>query len=690
MESPRGRTLARELPIFQGWAAADRDRFLASAEFVEKSLGETIIRSSEHVDGLYLILSGRVGVTIPESKAERLLGYLHRGESIGEEGLLSNEPAISTARAMGDCVLLRVPKPAFERFAREIPSFLYALSRTSTARLRRIHTKATTPATARIVSVYSAEPRMGRSLFAFNLAASLARETGRTTLLLEVALEEKSFWRFLRPGAAPRLVSLADAELMAEEARIPGTRHDAGFDFLSVAHEEGASDGERAVSPLLAALSSRYHFIVLDLPPGMDGVLYRILSQSDRVFLLSSTEPLSLDRARALHMKLPAPEKVRAILTPLHRSGRERLAEYEARLGTPVTHTLPETPDLERATAETGVPIVTTDPDAHYSRATRHIARELGGVLVGLALGSGAARGLAHIGVLQVLEEEKILVDIVAGTSIGAFVGAGWAVGYPADKMLSIARAIASKGRFFKISDLAFPPSPALIRPARTEEVLRRVFGERTFSDTLLPLKVLAGDLETSEEVVFERGPIWKAVRASISIPGIFPPYEYEGHTLVDGAILSPIPVSILKRLGVQKIIAVNPIPSSEFVRLHPQRTAPAPREKTPTFNPAKLAWRWAAERLFDLRHGELPGIMDVIVKSNQYLAAEVAEVACRDASVVIRPWVPDLSWLDFDNPDPFVEAGRVAARASLPQLRALTASHLEDLSDPATHGGSR
>lgn len=680
MDVSEARRLAEELPFFSGWSRPDLNRFFSSCDVVEKPFGEVVLSAGSEVDGLYLILSGRVAVTIPTVRRagdrpaaggaaeERLLGYLHRGEPIGEVALLSGEASMATVRTVSDCVLLRLPRAHFEKLAREIPSFLFALSRITTSRLRRVHAVASTPMPGRITSVYAAEPKAGRSLFAFNLAASLAQETGRDTLLLELTLEGRSFWRFLRPGAPPKLVSLREVETRRHAGKLIGVRHEAGFDFLSIAHEEGNVEAARAVSPLLSALSVRYHFIVLDLPAGMNEVVYRFLAQSDRVFLLSSTDPLALDRTRALVEKLPSAERSRVVVTPLPREARDKLAACEARLGHPVYCSLPETPRLEEETEEKGMPHVLLHPRGHYARTIRHIARELGEVLVGLVLGAGAARGLSHIGVLQVLEEEDITVDLVAGASIGALVGGAWATGLSAERILGIARRFAAGGKFFRLTDLAFPPSPALLRPTRTENLLRRIFGEKTFADTLLPLKIVATDLETSEEVLLESGPIWKAVRASISIPGIFPPYVHEGRPLVDGAIIDPVPVSVMKRLGVRKIVAVNCIPSSEVMQRLARRGGG--RREPPGF--LRRAFRAVAGRLFDLGRGEMPGIIDIIVQSHQYLEAEIAEAACREASVVIRPWVQELEWLDFDRPDPFVEAGRTAARKALPELREL------------------
>jgi NTE family protein len=172
---------------------------------------------------------------------------------------------------------------------------------------------------------------------------------------------------------------------------------------------------------------------------------------------------------------------------------------------------------------------------------------------IGLVLGGGGAKGYAHIGVLKSLEENNISVDYVAGTSIGAVVGALYCLGYNAREIEKIAKTT----NFKQLFDLTLPKK-GLIKGEKIEIYLRHLFENKKFSDLKKPLFVVAADIVNFREVIFNKGDLTKAVRASISIPGIFHPVENNGKTLVDGGILNNLPIDVLQKEKVDAIIAVN------------------------------------------------------------------------------------------------------------------------------------
>ena len=205
---------------------------------------------------------------------------------------------------------------------------------------------------------------------------------------------------------------------------------------------------------------------------------------------------------------------------------------------------------------------------------------------VGLALGSGAARGLAHIGVLEVLEQEGIPIDMIAGTSSGAIVGGVYARTKNAKIMRPLAIAFgARRMRYFTdftiphisavspvaktfgldkikyFSELAVPWR-GLIKGRHVEEALQTLVGYNTeFKDLQIPLACVAVDIDKGEEVVITDGKVWEAVRASSSIPVIFTPVEWRGRNLVDGLLLNPIPTKTVRDMGADFVISVNVLP---------------------------------------------------------------------------------------------------------------------------------
>lgn len=181
------------------------------------------------------------------------------------------------------------------------------------------------------------------------------------------------------------------------------------------------------------------------------------------------------------------------------------------------------------------------------------------GPSVGIALSSGAARGLAHIGVLTALEQAGIEIDLIAGCSIGAVIGAMAACGMGPHEMAKIASQI-SRVRMLSYTDITLP-TKGLLSGQKVQQFLKKLFGETPLEETAIPLVLAATDILTGEEVVIDSGPIVDGVRASISIPGVFVPHQIAGRCLVDGGLVNPVPVDYLRAAGIDVCISVNVVP---------------------------------------------------------------------------------------------------------------------------------
>jgi NTE family protein len=172
---------------------------------------------------------------------------------------------------------------------------------------------------------------------------------------------------------------------------------------------------------------------------------------------------------------------------------------------------------------------------------------------IGLALGGGAVRGLAHIGVLEAIERHNLPVDVVTGTSVGSLVGALYCAGFRCARLRELA------------SELAWPRIARLVWPRRglitfqpLERYLIRLLGDIHFSDLEIPLAVVATDMESGEPVVLSEGPLAPAVRASCSVPGLVEPRKLNGRLLADGALVNSVPVSLARDLGADYVIGVD------------------------------------------------------------------------------------------------------------------------------------
>ena len=176
---------------------------------------------------------------------------------------------------------------------------------------------------------------------------------------------------------------------------------------------------------------------------------------------------------------------------------------------------------------------------------------------IGLVLSGGGARGIAHIGVLRVLEREGIPVDYLAGTSMGGVIAAGYAAGMSPLDLEREALAATRKRHLLRLADPSLE-NGGVNRGQRLLAFFKQELGERTFSELRLPLALVAVDLNSHQEVVLQNGPVALALRATTSLPGLFMPVEMNGWRLVDGGILNNLPVDVVRRMGAEMVIAVD------------------------------------------------------------------------------------------------------------------------------------
>jgi NTE family protein len=256
---------------------------------------------------------------------------------------------------------------------------------------------------------------------------------------------------------------------------------------------------------------------------------------------------------------------------------------------------------------------------------------------VGLALGGGAARGLAHIGVLEVLEREGIPVDMIAGTSAGAAIGALYAQGRTAGQIKELALDTGWR-QMVSLIDLTLPRS-GLIEGAKIKNLLRSIMGDIAFSDLKIPLACVATDIRSGEEVVIKDGPVVEGVRASISIPAIFTAAKWQGRYLVDGGLVNPVPVSTVRGMGAELVIAVNVIPPMGV-----------------RFQPAK--------------ESRAPGIFQSMLHSLYIATYSLVRSNLAGADIAIEPELTGIGYGDFHRISDSIRQGGIAAQELLEQIK--------------------
>ncbi len=304
---------------------------------------------------------------------------------------------------------------------------------------------------------------------------------------------------------------------------------------------------------------------------------------------------------------------------------------------------------------------------------------------IGLALGSGAARGWAHIGVLRVLHEAGLEPDIVCGTSIGALVGAAYAAG-ELDRLEPWVCSLDWR-QVVGLIDLRF--GGGLIEGDKLEAFFRSRFVDGGIEALPKPFGCVATDLATGREVWLRHGPVIDAVRASIAIPGVFTPARQDGRLLVDGGLVNPVPVSLARAMGAEFVIAVDL--NWDLMR---RRQRIASRARGPRRSLLDSVWQrlrgGTAQHAAPVSEGAqdtvaLPSLLDVLTASMAVVQWRITQsrLAGEPADVVIRPALADVAAMDFHRAAPAIAAGRRAAEQAIGPLREALALLYPELAGP-------
>lgn len=289
---------------------------------------------------------------------------------------------------------------------------------------------------------------------------------------------------------------------------------------------------------------------------------------------------------------------------------------------------------------------------------------------VGLVLGSGSARGWAHIGVIRALEEAGIRPDLVCGTSVGALVGAAYAAG-ELDGLETWLRGLGIKD-VFSFMDLGM--NGGMLKGERVMEFFRDNFVDRSIEELPMPFGAVATALNNGAEIWLRNGSTVDAVRASMAMPALFSPALHEGRLLVDGGLVNPVPVSLARAMGAEILIAVDL--SADILGRHLREEAEtaesAPSQIGEWLRKLRngLGWREAAQE--DVRRS--PSMLDVMASSINIMQVRISRsrMAGEPPDVIVAPRLGHLSLLDYHRAAEAIDEGRRATEACLHSLRSL------------------
>lgn len=323
---------------------------------------------------------------------------------------------------------------------------------------------------------------------------------------------------------------------------------------------------------------------------------------------------------------------------------------------------------------------------------------------IGLALSSGAAKGLSHIGVIKAMKEDNVRVDMVSGASIGAIVGACYAKTGDVDHLEKVVNET-DLMKLFKLVDLNLALMfKGFIHGNKVKELLSDLIGDINFNDLKIPLKIVATEVNTGTEVIIGEGSVVEAVRASISLPGIFTPVRVGKKFVMDGGVANPVPVNVVREMGSDYVIACNVFHSAgERKKARSKRKKSGHEEKSQkkngegksektnnlnerieafisegqsiikNFSEYIDAFKKKEPKKFKDVEEEMPDIFDVLMQSVYTMEYEVSKMRIKDADLVISPEVMDIEIVEFNRGKEAIKRGYETAKEVLEKHRFLT-----------------
>ena len=470
-------------------------------EWVDLHGGNCLFRQGDPGDSMYVLASGRLRVLRKQANGRGTsIAEISAGETVGEMALITGEPRNSDIVAMRDSVLARISLTDFKRLTAIYPQALLQVSKSIIGRLRE------------------ERPTNRHKKHLINICVLPISDSAATAAFTEQLREALSEHGKVVCLNSAYVDSQLDAPGIAQCPRSAYVQH-------------------RRVASWLEQQESQHRF-VLYVPDSYDSEwTFRCLRQADEILLVG-------DVGYSPH---------------LHALEKDYLQNRDQQLAAGQTLVLLHPPQTNApvGTAEWLEPR-TLNFHHHLRQGSgadfARLARFLSGKAVGLVLSGGAAKGFAHIGVVRALEEAGIAVDMVGGTSIGAIMGALVARGWDGETMRARCREVFKKSP----TDLNLVPRVSIFKGRKLDSMLQEHFGKLKIEDCWLNFFCVSCNLTRNLPHIHRKGSLCTALRASISIPGVFPPAEFENELYVDGGVFDNMPVEEMSRLGAGTIIAVD------------------------------------------------------------------------------------------------------------------------------------
>ena len=630
----------KNIPIFSSIPDFQLRKIASCFHISRVKKDEIIFRQNESSDAMYIIHTGAV-LIYAENNLNRTLQFeLRRGDFFGEMALLSDQARNATAKVSLDAVLFQLKKEDFTHLLAENKQIGLFLSRLYARRLSSGYESRLIRRDPVFYTLCATDPDLGLSHFLYSMSYHISTESSKCVLVVEPYLEARHIMEryglniSVCPDESlfgllpPNVYSAGDFKWFV---------HPSGFTVLQV--NKGFNEKlVPALPQLMDNFKTLYDLVIFSLSHRFGNLEQQAVRLCDKNLLLINNTTGALEDVRR---KLRRIEEIAGTGLDRVRVGVSHLCGTHgiARSALKESLNLSETPQIWVDRCDKALKDSIDTEKRFPVRGARALAREIAGVRIGLALGAGAARGWSHIGVLKVLEEEGIHIDMIAGTSMGALVGAIYAASGSVKHLRKhTIEMLGTRTRARKkIFDYTLP-FHGLLKGRKAMNLVANAIRHADFMDLLIPTYLVGVDVIKGEEILFETGDVSKAVRSSLSLPVVFAPYRHAGRWMVDGGLLNPVPVNILEQKGADKVIAVC---------VENRRTIPDQIEKS-------------------------PGIMGVISRTISIVHGRATSGFVRKSDVVIYPDVQGFAWDDFHRGHVLMHRGITACKEVIDDIKAL------------------
>lgn len=629
-----------EVPLFSSVPYPQVQEIASCFHCFEFKKDSIVFRQGDKCDSMYIIRSGVVVISSEQDDKLLFQTELKRGDFFGEMALLSELPRNAGATVALDATLFCLKKEDFAILLAKNKNIGLFLSRLYARRLTFGFENKPVKNKATFYTISATEPNLGLSHFLYSMSYHVATESNKKVLIVEPHLELESIMRkfglSILTCPHENLFDLLPPSIY-EKTDFQWFYHPSGFSVLQV--NKGFNEKLVPVLPLLMeSFKYRYDLVVFSLAHYFGNLEQQAVRLCDKnLLLINNTREALPDVTKKLNRleEIAGIGLDRVRVGVSHLCGSRGIAREQLRKELRLSETPQIWVDRTDKAFNDQIDIQKRFP----VKGARAVAREIAGVRVGIALGAGAARGWSHIGVLKVLQDEGVHIDMIAGTSMGALVGAIFAATGSVDHLRQhtidrfTTKHLTRKGIF----DYTFP-FRGLLRGRKAMNLVATAIDNADFMDLLIPTYLVGVDILKGEEVLFETGDVAKAVRSSLSLPAVFSPVWHQGRWMVDGGLLNPLPVNILEQKGANKIIAV----CVENHRPNSQQTTRS------------------------------PGILEVISRTIEIVHGRATSGFAQKSDIVIYPDVQGFAWDDFHKGEVLMQRGISACEEVIQEIKAL------------------